>query len=112
MGLSGQQGVRSATRPSVGAAIVRLVVVTRYQSASVLVNLMLHIARRAKALGLHYEARLRGLELCAINLTSTQSARFGPFAVCVPGTLVIFRGGDLSCICCTALKRTTITGSC
>jgi hypothetical protein len=37
----------------------------------VLVNQMLHITRRAKALGLHYEARLRGLELCAINLTST-----------------------------------------
>jgi hypothetical protein len=35
---------------------------------------MLHIARRAKALGLHYEARLRGLELCAINLTSTVCA--------------------------------------
>jgi hypothetical protein len=33
---------------------------------------MLHSARRAKALGLHYEARLRGLELCAINLTSTK----------------------------------------
>jgi hypothetical protein len=34
---------------------------------------MLHIARRAKALGYDYKARLRGLKLCDINLTSTVS---------------------------------------
>ena len=39
----------------------------------VLVNQMLHTARRAKALGYGYEARLRGLELCDILLTNTDS---------------------------------------
>jgi hypothetical protein len=41
---------------------------------------MLHIARRAKALGSIYKARLRGLELCAIYLTSTLSEIILPVA--------------------------------
>jgi hypothetical protein len=45
----------------------------------VLVRLMAHSARRAKALGLHYEARLRGLKLCAINLTSTENEKLRTF---------------------------------
>jgi hypothetical protein len=45
------------------------------------VNQMLHIAHRAKALSYGYEARLRGLELCAVNLTNTIFAFFASFAV-------------------------------
>jgi len=39
----------------------------------VVVNHMLYaVARRAEALGYGYEARLRGREMCSINLTTTE----------------------------------------
>ncbi len=47
-----------------------------YRFYFVLVNQMLHLARRAKALGFGYQARRRGLKLCDINLTSTVSVLF------------------------------------
>jgi hypothetical protein len=50
----------------------------------VVVNHMLHsAARRPKGLGWRYEAHLRGLELCNINLTTTDFYSFvGCFLPC------------------------------
>ena len=40
-----------------------------------MVNQILHTRCRAKALGYGCEARLRGLEMCSMNLTTTYSGR-------------------------------------
>jgi hypothetical protein len=44
------------------------------QQQIVLVNQMLHVARRAEALGYRYEGRLRGLGWCSMQLPSTKPA--------------------------------------
>jgi hypothetical protein len=45
----------------------------------VVVNDTCTTARRAEALGYHYEARLRGLDACDIYLTPTLYVVFSPY---------------------------------
>jgi hypothetical protein len=60
---------------------------------------MLHTARRAKALGYGYQARLRGLELCGIQLTSTRLRHLPPLSL----GFLDDRGSYWSDVCATPL---------